>query len=34
MNLAAFHWGRRAALDLAAVEESARPAPETHDDNR
>jgi indolepyruvate ferredoxin oxidoreductase len=26
MNLAAFHWGRRAALDLAAVEALARPA--------
>ena len=34
MNLAAFHWGRRAALDLAAVEEIARPAPETRDENR
>ena len=34
MNLAAFHWGRRAALDLAGVEEIARPAPETHDENR
>jgi indolepyruvate ferredoxin oxidoreductase len=34
MNLAAFHWGRRAALDLAAVDEIARPAPETRDDNR
>ena len=34
MNLAAFHWGRRAALDLTAVEEIARPAPETHDENR
>jgi indolepyruvate ferredoxin oxidoreductase len=34
MNLAAFHWGRRAALDLSAVEEIARPAPETSDENR
>ena len=28
MNLAAFHWGRRAALDRDAVEALARPAPE------
>ena len=28
MNLAAFHWGRRAALDLAAVEALAKPAPD------
>ncbi len=34
MNLAAFHWGRRAALDLEAVETIARPAPETRDENR
>jgi indolepyruvate ferredoxin oxidoreductase len=34
MNLAAFHWGRRAALDLAAVEALAKPAPEARDDNR
>ena len=34
MNLAAFHWGRRAALDLMAVEEIAQPAPGTRDDNR
>jgi indolepyruvate ferredoxin oxidoreductase len=27
MNLAAFHWGRRAALDLAAVEALAKPRP-------
>jgi len=34
MNLAAFHWGRRAALDLAAVEALAAPAPEARDENR
>jgi indolepyruvate ferredoxin oxidoreductase len=34
MNLAAFHWGRRAALDLAAVEALAEPASEARDDNR
>jgi indolepyruvate ferredoxin oxidoreductase len=34
MNLAAFHWGRRAALDLAEVETLAKPAPEQHDENR
>jgi indolepyruvate ferredoxin oxidoreductase len=34
MNRAAFHWGRRAALDLAAVEALARPAPAERDDNR
>jgi indolepyruvate ferredoxin oxidoreductase len=34
MNIAAFHWGRRAALDLMAVEEIAQPAPETRDENR
>ncbi len=34
MNLAAFHWGRRAALDLNAVDDLARPAPETRDENR
>src|SRR5215208_5962921 len=34
MNLAAFHWGRRAALDLEAVESIARAAPETRDENR
>ena len=34
MNLAAFHWGRRAALDLEAVEAIARPAPEACDENR
>jgi indolepyruvate ferredoxin oxidoreductase len=28
MNLAAFRWGRRAAVDLAAVEAQARPAPQ------
>jgi len=34
MNLAAFHWGRRATLDLAAVEALARPKAEARDDNR
>jgi indolepyruvate ferredoxin oxidoreductase len=34
MNLAAFHWGRRAALDPAAVTALARPAPEARDENR
>ncbi|MBM3528237.1 MAG: indolepyruvate ferredoxin oxidoreductase family protein [Alphaproteobacteria bacterium] len=34
MNLAAFHWGRRAALDPAAVEALAKPAPSQQDDNR
>src|SRR5258708_39508786 len=34
MNLAAFHWGRRAALDLEAVETLARPAPEARDEHR
>ena len=34
MNLAAFHWGRRTALDPAAVETLAKPAPDQHDDNR
>jgi len=34
MNLAAFHWGRRAALDVAAVEALAKPAPEARDHNR
>ena len=32
MNIAAFHWGRRAALDRAAVEALARPV--TRDENR
>jgi indolepyruvate ferredoxin oxidoreductase len=31
MNHAAFHWGRSAALDLAAVNALARPAPEARD---
>jgi indolepyruvate ferredoxin oxidoreductase len=34
MNLAAFHWGRRAALDPAAVEALVAPAPAERDDNR
>ena len=34
MNLAAFQWGRRAAVDLAAVEALARPAPGTEDKAR
>jgi indolepyruvate ferredoxin oxidoreductase len=34
MNLAAFHWGRRAALDRAAVEALAAPKPEDRDTNR
>jgi len=34
MNLAAFHWGRRAALDLESVEAIARPASEARDENR
>jgi indolepyruvate ferredoxin oxidoreductase len=34
MNLAAFHRGRRAALDLAEVEALTRAAPEERDDNR
>jgi indolepyruvate ferredoxin oxidoreductase len=34
MNVAAFHWGRRTALDPVAVEALAKPAPEQHDDNR
>jgi indolepyruvate ferredoxin oxidoreductase len=34
MNQAAFHWGRRAALDLAAIETLAKPAPEARDENR
>ncbi len=34
MNKAAFAWGRRAALDLAAVEALAKPAPEAEDRNR
>jgi indolepyruvate ferredoxin oxidoreductase len=34
MNLAAFHWGRRMALDPAAVEALTKPAPEQHDENR
>jgi indolepyruvate ferredoxin oxidoreductase len=34
MNKAAFHWGRRAAVDLAAVEALAKPAPEAQDPAR
>src|SRR5712671_6443117 len=34
MNLAAFHWGRRAALDRDAVEALAKPKAENHDENR
>jgi indolepyruvate ferredoxin oxidoreductase len=34
MNLAAFHWGRRAALDPAAIAALTRPAPEARDENR
>jgi indolepyruvate ferredoxin oxidoreductase len=34
MNKAAFHWGRRAALDLAAVENLAKPAPSMASDAR
>ena len=34
MNTAAFHWGRRAAVDRAAVEALARPAAATADDAR
>jgi indolepyruvate ferredoxin oxidoreductase len=34
MNNAAFHWGRRAAVDLAAVEALAKPAPEAQDPAR
>jgi len=34
MNLAAFYWGRKAALDLEAVESIARPAPEARDEHR
>ena len=34
MNHAAFYWGRRAALDPAAVEALAKPAPEQRDENR
>jgi indolepyruvate ferredoxin oxidoreductase len=34
MNLAAFHWGRRAALDRDAVEKLAKPAPAQEDGNR
>jgi indolepyruvate ferredoxin oxidoreductase len=34
MNLAAFHWGRRAALDRAAVEALAAPKAEDRDANR
>jgi indolepyruvate ferredoxin oxidoreductase len=34
MNLAAFHWGRRAALDRDAVEALAKPKAENRDENR
>jgi indolepyruvate ferredoxin oxidoreductase len=34
MNLAAFHWGRRAALDRDAVEALAKPRAENRDENR
>jgi indolepyruvate ferredoxin oxidoreductase len=34
MNLAAFYWGRRAALDPTAVETLATPTAEQHDENR
>ena len=34
MNLAAFHWGRRAALDRDAVEALAKPKAEDRDENR
>ena len=34
MNLAAFHWGRRAALDRDAVEALAKPTAEDRDENR
>jgi indolepyruvate ferredoxin oxidoreductase len=34
MNQAAFRWGRRAALDLAAIESMIVPAAESADDNR
>ena len=34
MNMAAFHWGRQAALDRDAVEALARPTAENRDENR
>jgi indolepyruvate ferredoxin oxidoreductase len=34
MNLAAFYWGRRAAIDPATVEALAKPAPALEDENR
>jgi indolepyruvate ferredoxin oxidoreductase len=34
MNMAAFHWGRRAALDRDAVEALAKPKAENRDENR